>query len=138
MSTILNPYISFRGNAREAISFYGSVFGGVPTMTTFGEAHMPVAPDELEQIMHAQLIAPNNMTLMVSDSPAHMSYQPGTNVQLSLSGTDEAELRGYWDGLAEGATISQPLEKAPWGDIFGMLVDKFDINWLVNITAKKD
>jgi PhnB protein len=67
-----------------------------------------------------------------------MEYKPGTNVSLSLSGEDDEELTGYYDKLSEGGNASMPLSKAPWGDKFGMLTDKFGIQWLVNISAKKD
>ena len=137
MQSKLNPYINFKGQAKEAMEFYKSVFGGKLELNTFKESGMPVEESEGDQIMHAMLIADNGMTLMASDTPSHMEYKPGTNITISLSGEDEAELSGYWDKLAFGANISQPLTKAPWGDTFGMLTDKFGIVWLVNITAKK-
>ncbi|MGA1836205.1 VOC family protein [Herbiconiux sp. 11R-BC] len=133
MTTNLNPYISFTGEARSAMEFYQSVFGGELTSSTFGDFGMAHDPSESGLVMHAQLVSPNGLVLMASDTPASMEYKPGTNVSVSLSGTDEAELHGYWDKLSEGATIAQPLEKAPWGDSFGMLADRFGINWLVNI-----
>ncbi len=137
MQSKLNPYLNFKGNAKEAAEFYKNAFGGNLTMSTFKEAGAPVEPSEADQIMHAQLIAENGMTLMLSDTPNHMSYNPGTNISISLSGENEAELQGYWDKLSVDAKIDQPLTKAPWGDMFGMFTDKFGIRWLVNITAKK-
>jgi PhnB protein len=86
--------------------------------------------------MHSMLETPNGLTLMGADTPNGMAYNPGDNISVSLSGDDEAELRGYWDKLTEGATIAEPLEKAPWGDTFGMFTDKFGINWLVNIAGQ--
>lgn len=137
MKSLLNPYINFQGQARDAIEFYKTVFGGKLTMSTFKEGGAPVGPDEENNIMHAMLEVDNGMVIMVSDTPNHMSYKPGSNVSMSLSGESEEELKGYWDKLAVGATIEQPLAKAPWGDMFGMLTDKFGIHWLVNIAAKK-
>ena len=137
MPSKLNPYISFNGNAKEAVEFYKTAFGGELTMSTFEEGGMPVEESEADKLMHAMLVAPNGMTLMASDTPKHMSYSPGTNISISLSGSDEAELKGYWDKLANGATISVPLDQAPWGDTFGMLTDKFGIGWMVNIAGKK-
>jgi PhnB protein len=99
-------------------------------MSTFGESGMMKDGPEANNIMHAQLIADNGMLLMASDTPDHMQYKPGTNVSISLSGDNESELKGYWEKLSEGGTISQPLEKAPWGDQFGMFTDKFGIQWL--------
>ncbi|MCS5734787.1 VOC family protein [Herbiconiux daphne] len=133
MTTNLNPYINFKGQAREAMDFYQSVFGGELARSTFNEFGMAHDPAEGDLIMHSQLTTEGGLVLMAADSPADMPFTPGNNISVSLSGTDEAELHGYWNKLADGATIAQPLEKAPWGDSFGMLVDKFGINWLVNI-----
>ncbi len=138
MASKLNPYISFKNNAREAMELYKTVFGGKLTLRTFGEAGMSKDETSANNIMHAELIADNGITIMASDTPDHMEYKPGSsNVNVSLSGDDEAELKGYWDKLADGAEISMALAKAPWGDTFGMLTDKFGINWLVNIAEKK-
>ena len=131
MTTRLNPYLSFRDNAREAMEFYRSVFGGDLEVSTFGE--MAHEPAEKDKVMHAMLTAPNGFVLMGSDTPQSMEYSRGSAYSVSLSGDDEPELRGYWDKLSEGATITMPLEKAPWGDSFGMLVDRFGVAWLVNI-----
>jgi PhnB protein len=72
---------------------------------------------------------------MGSDTPSHMQYTPGTNVSLSLSGEDEATLRGYFEKLSDGGSVTMPLEKAPWGDMFGMCTDRFGTQWLVNVSA---
>ena len=133
MTSRLNPYLGFRDTAKPAMEFYQTVFGGELTLSTFGEMHASEVPAEQELIMHSQLESPSGYTLMGSDTPSHMSYNPGDNYSVSLSGDDETELRGYWDKLAEGASITVPLEAAPWGAIFGMLTDKFGVNWLVNI-----
>ncbi|MCC2630850.1 MAG: 3-demethylubiquinone-9 3-methyltransferase, PhnB protein [Candidatus Paceibacter sp.] len=137
MSVKLNPYINFKNQAREAITFYQSIFGGKLVMSTFGEAGMPADQAPAEGIMHAQLDTENGMTLMVSDAPLGWPLDVGSNMSISLSGDDEALLKGYWDKLSAGAKIDQPLEKAPWGDTFGMLTDKFGIKWMVNIAPKK-
>jgi len=134
--TTLNPYLNWRSSTREAMEFYRSVFGGELTTSTFGEAGMPVDPDEANLIMHSQLVTPD-LTLMAADTPRHMPLAENPNGNISLSGgpEDEKQLRGFWDGLAAGGTVNVPLEKAPWGDTFGMLVDKFGVNWLVNIAG---
>jgi PhnB protein len=134
MTTRLNPYLGFRDNAKQAMEFYQSVFGGELVMSTFGEMHASEDPAEQQKIMHAMLVSPTGLTLMGADTPNTMSYSPGDNISVSLSGEDEQELRGYWDKLAEGATITAPINAAPWGDIFGMCTDKFGVAWLVNIS----
>ena len=135
MGTKLNPYLAFRDNAKEAMEFYHSVFGGDLTLSTFGENQASQDPDEQDKIMHGMLVTDNGLTLMGADTPKSMSYTPGDNYSVSLSGEDEDELRRYWEGLSAGGTVAMPLEKAPWGDIFGMCADKFGVNWLVNVNA---
>ena len=135
MSVVLNPYLSFRDNAREAMEFYRSVFGGDLTVSTFGELGAVEDPAEKDKVMHAQLTTERGLTLMASDTPPGMDLQQGSSISVSLSGDDEAELRGYWDGLSRDGTVAMPLEKAPWGDTFGMCTDRFGTAWMVNIAG---
>ena len=135
MPSILNPYLSFTDNAREAIEFYRSVFGGEVQVMPFGD--MAHQPSQRDLVMHAQLNAPNGFVLMASDTPPEMQRTAGNNISVSLSGDNDAELRGYGDKLAAGGNIAYPLAKAPWGDSFGMLTDKFGIPWMVNIAGPK-
>jgi PhnB protein len=137
MASHLNPYLSFRTNAREAMQFYKSVFGGELTVNTFGDFGAAHDASENDLIMHSLLDAPNGFKLMGSDTPSNMEHRGAGNITVSLSGDDEAALAGYWTGLSEGATITMPLTKAQWGDSFGMLVDRFGIAWMVNIGATK-
>jgi PhnB protein len=134
MPTKLNPYLSFRDNTREAMEFYRGVFGGKLVMNTFKELQASQDPSEDDMIMHAQLDADNGITLMGSDTPARMEYKPGSTISVSLSGDNAPELRGYYEKLAKGGTVTMPLEKAPWGDTFGMCVDRFGVSWLINIS----
>jgi|SRR5438034_5953711 len=139
MGIALNPYLNFRGNAREAMEFYKGVFGGDLTVSTFGELHASSDPSEDELVMHSVLEGQEGIVFMASDVPNRMEYKPGTNsFSMSLSGDDEPRLRGYFDKLSDGGSVSMPLEKAIWGDTFGMCTDRFGIGWLVNITAPKD
>ena len=133
MST-LNPYISFTGTTKTAMERYQQVFGGDLTMNSFGEYGME--GEGSDGIMHAQLVTPAGLVLMASDTPPGMPAAGSDgNVSLSLSGDDEAELRGYWDGLAHGGEVTMPLEPQMWGDTFGMLVDEFGVSWMVNIAG---
>lgn len=135
MATRLNPYLNFNGNAREAMEFYKSVLGGELTISTFAEGGMPHEPANANKIMHGQLISTSGYWLMGSDSPPGVPFTQGNTMTVSLSGDNDAELRGYWNKLAETGTVAFPLEKAPWGDSFGMLTDKFGTPWMVNITG---
>ncbi|HET8658359.1 MAG TPA: VOC family protein [Micromonosporaceae bacterium] len=132
MASRLNPYISFNGDARQAMQFYERVFGGNLTMNTFGELGAQDSPDA-KKIMHAMLETPSGFTLMGADTPTGTEYRPGTNISVSVSGDDADELHGYWEKLSDGGTVTVPLEKQMWGDEFGMCVDRFGVAWMVNI-----
>ncbi len=137
MSTQLNPYLSFKDNTREAMEFYKTVFGGNLTMSTFKEFGASQGPSDDEKIMHSVLEGENGMTFMASDTLDRMPYSPGTNFTMSLSGENETELRTYYEKLSVGGNVTMPLEKAPWGDTFGMFNDKFGVPWLINIAGQK-
>jgi PhnB protein len=130
MTVRLNPYISFDGDARDALQFYESVFGGTLTLNTFGEYGQQ---EQGDKIMHGTLETPAGLTLMGADNPPGRPHNPGENFAVSLSGDDGDALRGYWDKLADGGTVVIPLEKQMWGDEFGMCSDRFGISWMVNI-----
>ncbi len=132
MTSRLNPYIAFSDDARQALEFYRSVFGGELSLSTFGEAGGADGPDA-DKVMHGQLETPAGYTLMVADTPAGMERTVGTNISISLSGDDSDELRGYFAALSEGGTVTVPLEQQMWGDEFGMCLDRFGIAWMVNI-----
>ena len=138
MPTILTPYLGFKDNAREAMTFYQTVFGGELMMSTFGEFQASEDPAEADKVMHGQLTSPNGLVLMGADTPNSQPFNAGDNFSVSLSGDDEEELTGYWNKLKEGGTVVEELAKAPWGDSFGMGKDKFGINWLVNISGPKE
>ncbi len=137
MNTTLNPYLNFKDNARAAMQFYQSVFGGELRMSTFKEYNASQDPSEDNKIMHAQLDAGNGLIFMASDTPKSMEFRSGANISMSLSGEDDKELTNYFQKLSAGGKVTMPLEKAMWGDKFGMFTDKFGINWMVNITAPK-
>ena len=133
MTVRLNPYLSFNDNARQAMEFYHSVFGGDLAMNTFAEFEASEDPAEKDKIMHSMLEGENGVVLMGADTPKSMEYTPAAGMAVSLSGDDQGSLRGYWDKLSDGGTVIVPLEQAPWGDTFGMCADRFGITWMVNI-----
>ena len=134
MATKLNAYLSFRDNAREAMEFYQSVFGGELALDTYESFHVSEDPAENNKIMHGHLKAPS-VEFMAADTPNSMDLTVGDNISMALNGLyeNEDELQGYWEKLIEGGKVNQPLEKSPWGAYFGMCTDKFGINWMVNI-----
>ncbi|TFB68049.1 VOC family protein [Cryobacterium sp. Hz9] len=135
MSSRLNPYLGFRDNAREAMDFYQSVFGGDIARTTYGEYNASEDPAEKDKIMHSELTTTSGFSLMASDTPKGMELPTSSSITVSLSGEDEAELTGYWEKLVDGGSVMMPLNKAPWGDSFGMVTDKFGTGWMVNISG---
>ena len=137
MQSKLNPYLSFKDNTREAMEFYRTVFGGKLEVSTFKDYHASQDSSEDNLIMHSVLEAENGITFMASDTPNRMEYRPGTNMSMSLSGDNEAELKAYFEKLSAGGRVTMPLEKAIWGDSFGMCTDTFGVQWLVNIAGQK-
>jgi len=135
MAMRLNPYLSFRDTARQAMEFYQSVLGGELTVSTFADFHASEDPAEADKVMHSQLETEGGLVLMGADTPNSMELGTGQIHAVSLSGDDMAELRGYWDGLSAGGTVTAPFETAPWGDTFGMCIDKFGVTWLVNVAG---
>jgi len=132
----LNPYLNFQDDARAALEFYHSVFGGELTMSTFADFGQADDPTDADKIMHGQLEGDGGLVLMAADTPSHMPPAATTsNISVSLSGgpEDDATLRGYWEKLLGSGSEIVPLEVAPWGDAFGMCVDGYGVTWLVNI-----
>src|SRR5271166_4789771 len=132
MASQLNPYLNFNGTTRQALEFYQSVFGGTLNLNTFGDFGATDAPDA-NRIMHGVLETGAGYTIMAADAYSDQQHQPMAGFAVSLSGDDEA-LRGYWEKLSDGGTVTMPLQKQVWGDEFGMLTDRFGVPWLVNIS----
>ncbi len=130
----LNPYLIFGGKCAEAMEYYQSIFGGELKMQKYSEIGMPVSDEDKDKIIHAHL-ENSNITLMASDDNAKSPVKVGNNVQLSISGSDEAKLREIFNKLSQGGKIQMPLKKEFWGDIFGMLTDRFGMQWMVNISS---
>ncbi len=133
----LVPYLNFDGNAEEAVNFYKDALGAeVPMMTRFGESPMPSGDDEKNRIMHARIVFGENV-IMISDTMKGHDFSTKGNIQLSIGLEDEAQTHEIFDKLSAGGTVTMPLAKQFWGDIFGMFQDKFGVNWMLNCTDKK-
>ena len=138
MAIGLTPYLRFAGDAREAMEFYNAALGGELSMMTFQEGMNDGNPATADLIMHSSLFLERGIHLMASDSTPEMTVTNNGAVALSSDATDEADnavLTKWWEALTAGATIEVPLEKAPWGDSFGQLRDKFGVVWMFNISA---
>lgn len=132
----LAPYIFFKGNAKAAMGFYKSVFGGELQLQTNNETpkdvqeQMGVNDENRNQIMHAHLSG-GAVELFGSDSK--MASDKAAKIELSLNGSDEALLADIFNKLGNGGKVRMPLSKQFWGDTFGMVTDKYNVDWMVNI-----
>lgn len=133
MTVRLNPYLHFRGNAREALTFYQSVLGGDLVLTSYEDLGMPVGADEKSTIMHGHLKTDAGVNMMAGDAPSNMEPGPIAGVTMSLSGDDDATLSRYWEGLSIGGTVDIPFEVAPWGAKYGQCTDQYGVAWMINV-----
>ena len=142
----INPYLDFDGNAEEALNFYKSVFGGEFTaLMRYKEMAgaecegMKLADNDLEKIMHGSLPIANTGVLMASDvlESTGQTRTVGTNFSISINADSKEEAEKLYHGLANGGTMTMPLADAFWGAYFGMLTDKFGVQWLVNFDYNK-
>ena len=132
MAQQLNPYITFDGNCAEAMNFYAAALGGTVESTTFRESGM-----DADGVMHASLDTPAGFHIFASDTVPGMEFTRGTNVQVSISGDEAEQMRGYWDALADGGHVLMPLERQMWGDDYGLLADRYGVLWHVYIAGSQ-
>ncbi|WP_026818837.1 VOC family protein [Arthrobacter castelli] len=132
MASRLNPYLSFDGDAGDALAFYQHVFGGDLRVNRFG-AFGTDDHGMADKVMHGQLETTSGFILMAADMPPGEERRPGNDLAVSLGGDDAEDLRGYWRALSAGGTVTVALERQPWGDEFGMCRDKFGTSWMVDI-----
>lgn len=133
MAIRISPYLNFAGETREAMTFYHDVFGGELTLSTFGEFGMADDPALRDQIMHAQLVLDSGFAVMASDTPPGMTLETGGQISVAVhaDAADAQVLSHAFDRIAgEGGQVTVPYEQAPWGDMFGMCVDRFGIAWM--------
>lgn len=137
MSLNLNPYLSFRGNAREALEFYRSVLGGkLDVMRYDSIPGMMGDESEADKIMHGYLETPEGLALMAADIPQSMPDAADSSTggsAVCIWGDDEERMLALWDGLTEGGRVNLPFDPAPWGGRFGDLTDRFGVRWMLNL-----
>lgn len=147
MTITTTTHLNFPGTARAALEFYRTVFGGDVFATTYGELGMPAELPDAAKVVFGQLQAPNGFRVMAYDIPGRTDgfgggthRENGTTITdqpffLSLRAESLAEATGYWEGLAEGATIVEPLASSAWSAGFGMLTDRFGVTWVVDVAT---
>ncbi|AKT41453.1 VOC family protein [Chondromyces crocatus] len=137
MPVSVTNHLNFRGNARAALEFYQSVFGGDVTILTYEDARNVQVPAEAEQVMWGQVAAKNGFRVMAYDVPAAMPWDEGKNAFfVSVRGDSAAEITALWEKLSAGATIAQPLSPSGWSPLYGMLKDRFGITWVIDVATE--
>jgi PhnB protein len=155
MTIATTTHLNFRGTARQALDFYATVFGGRVFAATYAEMGMPADAPGADKIVFGQVADDAGLRLMAYDipgaddgaTPAGLAATGGTTTRqhgatitdrpffLSLRGESLDEVRGYWDALADGAQIVEPLAASAWSAGFGMLTDRFGVTWTVDVAA---
>ncbi|MEV6866780.1 VOC family protein [Streptosporangium subroseum] len=139
MSVNAVTHLNFRGDARAALTFYQSVFGGDVAMVTYKDAGNVQEPSEADQVMWGQVTADNGFRVMAYDVPLHMPWNQGKNAFfVSLRGEAAEEVTAYWHKLTDGATVLQPLGPAQWAPLYGMLQDRFGTTWVLDVVSEYD
>ncbi|PZG03081.1 VOC family protein [Nonomuraea aridisoli] len=139
MSVKSVTHLNFRGDARAALEFYRSVFGGDLAVVTYKDAGNVPDAAEADQVMWGQVIAGNGFHVMAYDVPAGMPWQRGENsFFVSLRGETTEEITAYWEKLSAGATVVRPLAPAPWAPLYGMLEDRYGVVWVVDVAAPRE
>ncbi|MFI6025032.1 VOC family protein [Amycolatopsis magusensis] len=136
MSVKTTLHLNFRGEARAALEFYQSVFGGDLAVVTYKDAGNLDEPDEADQVMWGQVAAGNGFHVMAYDVPARLAFDRGENSFFaSVRGESVEEITGYWEKLSGDATVVQPLGPAGWAPAYGMLKDRFGVVWVLDVVS---
>lgn len=137
MSVTSTTHLNFRGDAREALEFYQSVFGGRIAAVTYKDAGNVQNPQEADWVMWGEVVGDNGFHVMAYDVPSQLPWDQGTNsFFVSVRGSSAEEITMLWEKLAQGSTIVQPLEPAQWAPLYGMLKDRFGVVWVVDVASE--
>ncbi|MGV9912529.1 VOC family protein [Streptomyces tendae] len=130
-------HLNFRGDAREALTFYRSAFGGDLTVVTYKDAGNVQDPAAADQVMFGQVATADGLRVMAYDVPSDLPWNQGENAFfVSVRGETADEITAYWEKLAEGATVLRPLGAAQWAPLYGMLRDRFGVTWVLDVVSE--
>lgn len=135
MATTMNPYVTLNGNCAEAVKFWSDALGATSHIMRMGDSPMPVPPEAKDRVMHAT-IKTDSLIFMASDGMGGPAPAPGSQVSISLNFTEKDEQTRVWERLSKGGTITMPLGDQFWGR-FGVLTDRFGIQWMLNHEAAR-
>jgi PhnB protein len=136
MTIRVTPHLNFDGDARDALAFYQSVFGGDQTVVSYGDAG--AAPDSAmaDRVMWGQVAAANGFRIMAYDVAPDVPWAPGQNpFFVSVGGETAQEIEARWAGLIAGGAILVPLAPSAWSPLYGMVRDRFGVTWVLNVAA---
>jgi PhnB protein len=134
MTIKTTTHLNFRGDARAALEFYQSVFGGHLVVVTYGDAGPARDDAAADAVMWGQVAGENGFAIMAYDVPTSLDWNPGvTPFFVSLRSQSGDEISQHWAKLAAGATVIQPLGPAGWSPLYGMLKDRFGITWVIDV-----
>ncbi|MFI8949807.1 VOC family protein [Streptomyces sp. NPDC053750] len=137
MSVKTVTHLNFRGDAREALAFYRSVFGGDVAVVTYEDAGNVQDAAEADQVMWGQVSADSGLCVMAYDVPSDMPWHQGENAFfVSVRGDSAEEITAYWEKLSADATVLQPLTAAPWAPLYGMVRDRFGVTWVLDVVSE--
>ncbi|MEE1940008.1 VOC family protein [Streptomyces sp. TRM 70361] len=137
MSIKTVAHINLRGNAREALEFYRSVFGGDLVAVTYADLQAVAEPKEADQLSWGQVTSPSGFHIMAFDVPSAQPYDQGVSSYfVSVRGADADEISRYWHKLREGATIVSDLAPSAWAPLYGMLTDRFGVTWTLDVATE--
>lgn len=136
MTVQTTTHLNFRGQARQALDFYRSVFGGAQTLVTYGDLGAAPDPTLADQVIWGQVVSSEGFRIMAFDVPPDRPWNPGENaVFVSVRGTSPEEIAAYWEGLGDGATVLQALAPSTWSPLYGMLRDRFGVTWVLDVES---
>lgn len=136
MSVTTTTHLNFRGDARQALDFYQSVFGGRTVAVTYKDAGSVQNENEADWVMWGEVAGDDGFHVMAYDVPSQLPWNRGENpFFVSVRGDDADEISALWRNLSEGSTVVRPLEAAPWAPLYGMLTDRFGVTWVLDVTA---
>jgi PhnB protein len=151
MALTTTTHLNFAGDARQALEFYGGVFGGHVVIATYGDFGAPAGTPDVDAVVWGQVTTDSGFRVMAYDvptagrtgtraTPGSTRREHGTTLTedsffLSLRGDTVEEVTALWEALAEGATIVEPLAEAAFAPVFGMLTDRFGVTWIVDVAA---
>ena len=142
MSIATTTHVNLRGTAREALTFYQSVFGGDLVAVSYRDAHSVTEEAEAEQVMWGQVQSGAGFHVMAHDVPAARSHDAGVAPYfVSVRGADADEVTGYWEALTaqgSGTTVVVPLAPAGWAPLYGMATDRFGVTWVLDVAVPQE